>query len=90
MTVKVMVSFPDRFLLEVDQIAQVEHRSRSELLREAARLYIELRHSGLNKPHLQQAIAAQDALARLSPGVGEDSTATIRRGRDTGGLLERE
>jgi len=35
-----MVSFPDEFLFEIDRIADEEHRSRSELLREAMRLYI--------------------------------------------------
>jgi predicted nucleotidyltransferase len=44
MTTKVMVSFPDEFLAEVDRVAQEEHRSRSELVREALRLYIGLRH----------------------------------------------
>jgi CopG family transcriptional regulator/antitoxin EndoAI len=40
---KVMVSFPDEFLAKVDQVAQEEQRSRSELVREALRLYISLR-----------------------------------------------
>ncbi len=44
MTSKVMVSFPDEFLSEIDRIADEEHRSRSELLREAMRLYM------LNRP----------------------------------------
>lgn len=82
MTVKVMVSFPDEFLVEVDRIAQEEHRSRSELVREAIRLYIELRQ-GRRKPgdipQIQQAVATQDALARLAPGTGEDSTITVRQ-----------
>lgn len=40
MTSKVMVSFPDDFLNDVDRIAAAEHRTRSELLREAMRLYM--------------------------------------------------
>lgn len=43
MATKVMVSFPDEFLAEVDRVAREEHRSRSELVREALRLYIGLR-----------------------------------------------
>ena len=35
MAAKVTVSFPEEFLAEVDRIAAKEHRSRSELLREA-------------------------------------------------------
>jgi len=80
-----MVSFPDEFLAEVDRIAREEHRSRSELLREAMRLYIEVRRGQrrpADTPRVQSAIAVQDALARLSPGNGEDSTADVRRWRE--------
>jgi len=44
MATKVMLSFPEELLAEVDRVAQEEHRSRSELVREALRLYISLRH----------------------------------------------
>lgn len=43
MAAKVMVSFPEEFLAQVDRVAREEHRSRSELVREALRLYIGLR-----------------------------------------------
>ena len=85
MTVKVMVSFPDAFLAEVDRIAREEQRSRSELLREAMRVYIEVRRSRPrpgDDPEVQAAIALQDALSRKSSGAGQDSTADIRRWRD--------
>jgi metal-responsive CopG/Arc/MetJ family transcriptional regulator len=84
MAKKVMVSFPNEFLAEVDRIAREEHRSRSELLREAMRLYIELRPGGRkpsDDPRVRAAVAAQDALARLAPGHGEDSAADVRRWR---------
>jgi Arc/MetJ-type ribon-helix-helix transcriptional regulator len=80
-----MVSFPDEFLEEVDRIAREEHRSRSELVREAIRLYIDMRGyrpKPADNPAVQRAVAAQDALARLAPGVGEDSTADVRRWRE--------
>ena len=86
MTVKVMVSFPDEFLAEVDRIAREEQRSRSELLREAMRLYIDVRQRRRrpgDQPGVQRAIAAQNALSRLSPGTDEDSTPEIRRWRET-------
>jgi metal-responsive CopG/Arc/MetJ family transcriptional regulator len=35
-----MLTLPDEMLHEIDQAAQLEHRSRSELLREAVRLYL--------------------------------------------------
>lgn len=85
MATRVMVSFPDEFLAEVDRIARDEHRSRSELLREAVRLYIEVRRGQRRPadiPRVQSAIAVQDTLARLSPGSGEDSAADIRRWRE--------
>lgn len=40
-TSTVNISFQEELLSRIDQIAQGESRSRSELIREAARLYIE-------------------------------------------------
>jgi len=40
-TVTVNISFKDSLLDEIDRTANLESRSRSELLREAARLYIQ-------------------------------------------------
>lgn len=40
-TVTVNVSFQDSLLNEIDKTARNEYRSRSELIREAARLYIQ-------------------------------------------------
>lgn len=84
MAVKVMVSFPSEFLAEVDRIAREEHRSRSELLREAMRLYVRERQTrsrpGVD-PRVRSAVAIQDALAEVAPGTGEDSAADVRRWR---------
>lgn len=86
MAKKVMLSFPNEFLKEVDSIAQQEQRSRSELVREALRVYIALRkdrtYPGIN-PVVRRALAVQDNLARLSPGTGEDSTVDVRKWRET-------
>jgi metal-responsive CopG/Arc/MetJ family transcriptional regulator len=83
-TVKVMVSFPDEFLAEVDRVAREEHRSRSELLREAMRLYIEMRRRVRpgDDPRVQAAVAVQDELAQVAPGAGQDSAEDIRRWRE--------
>ena len=35
-------------------------------------------------PRVQAAVAAQDALSRLAPGSGEDSSADVRRWREAG------
>ncbi len=40
-TVTVNISFQDSLLNEIDKTARKEYRSRSELIREAARLYIQ-------------------------------------------------
>ncbi|NTV26781.1 MAG: ribbon-helix-helix protein, CopG family [Chlorobiaceae bacterium] len=40
-TVTVNISFQNSLLNEIDKTARKEHRSRSELLRDAARLYIQ-------------------------------------------------
>jgi CopG family transcriptional regulator / antitoxin EndoAI len=40
---KVLISLPEKFLEEVDRVATAEHRSRSELVREALRAYLETR-----------------------------------------------
>jgi metal-responsive CopG/Arc/MetJ family transcriptional regulator len=85
MSTKVMVSFPEEFLSQVDRIAREEHRTRSELLREAVRLYIQMRGGERRPgadPRVRAAVAAQDELARLSPGAGEDSAADVRRWRE--------
>ena len=40
-TTTVNVSFKDKLLADIDKVAKSESRSRSELLREAARMYID-------------------------------------------------
>ena len=40
---RILVSFPEKFLEEVDRVAAEEHRSRSELIREALWSYMEIR-----------------------------------------------
>ena len=85
MATKVMVSFPSEFLAEVDRIAREEHRSRSELLREAMRLYMQMRRAERRPgdvPHVRSAVATQDVLSWLAPGTGEDSAADVRRWRE--------
>lgn len=39
-SVKVLICLPEKFLEEVDQVAEIEQRSRSELIREALRAYL--------------------------------------------------
>jgi len=37
---KVLVAIPPAMLAQIDQIAEIEHRTRSDLMREALRRYI--------------------------------------------------
>lgn len=73
--VKVMVSLPEELLAEVDRVAKEEDRNRSELLREAVRLYLEVRK-------VRKAAAVQDALALQDTVENWDSTAEVRRWRE--------
>ena len=59
MATKILVSLPQEFLEAVDQLATEEHRSRSELIREALRAYLELRQ--VRKLQLKR-VAEQAAL----------------------------
>ncbi len=81
---KVMVSMPEDFLAEIDRAAKEENRSRSEFLREAARLYLKIRETPVTPgqdPRIQKAITIQDALAHQDALPEWDSTAEIRRWR---------
>ncbi len=64
---KVMISMSDDFLNEIDEVAKEENRSRSELLREAVRLYLKVKKSNTTRgqnPVVQKALAIQDILAQ--------------------------
>jgi CopG family transcriptional regulator/antitoxin EndoAI len=52
---KILVSLPEKFLEEVDHVAAEEHRSRSELIREALRAYLDARESKKGKVGEQSA-----------------------------------
>ena len=59
---KVMISVPREFLRNLDVLAQAEHRSRSELVREAVRVYVVTRV----EPRVgTQASSARRAAARI-------------------------
>lgn len=53
MAIKVLISLPQEFLENIDLVAAEEHRSRSELIREALRAYLETRQ--IRKLRLKQA-----------------------------------
>jgi len=85
MTKKVMVSFPEGFLEAVDRVAEEQHCSRSELIRDALWVYMTARQGAQRPgdlPRVRAAVASMHALAQVAPGTGEDSTEDVRRWRD--------
>lgn len=83
---KVMITMPDDFLKKLDKAATAEHRTRSELIREAVRAYVTNRSavkrpSLLDKPSVRAAVELQDRMSEGSRGVRFDSVAFIRKMR---------
>ncbi|UCB44751.1 MAG: CopG family transcriptional regulator [Spirochaetota bacterium] len=80
---KIMVSCPDSFLEEIDLLAKAEHRSRSELIREALREYMHKSMANkkpINNPQVKNAFE----MIRSLKWKGEfDSTKMIREMRDS-------
>jgi CopG family transcriptional regulator/antitoxin EndoAI len=82
---KIMISIPDEMLSELDQTAKEDHRSRSEFIREAVRLFLHVRKSHPipgQAPRIRKAIAIQDALAAVDTAKDWDGTYEIRKWRD--------
>lgn len=75
-TVTVNVSFQDTLLSAIDRVARGESRNRSELLREAAREYLERRN------RWNDLFASGQALARRKRLKPDDVAAEIQAFRD--------
>jgi len=80
-----VVTIPDEFLEEVDARAEAEHRSRSELVREALRGY--LRSGGRrgdisDRPEFKKAIQFQDEMRRRHQASGYSGSEAVRKMRD--------
>ncbi|MDX2084861.1 MAG: ribbon-helix-helix protein, CopG family [Candidatus Melainabacteria bacterium] len=58
---RVLISMDDEFLEMVDGFAQREHRSRSELIREALRTYMR-RNPNLSNPRVDQDARALESI----------------------------
>jgi metal-responsive CopG/Arc/MetJ family transcriptional regulator len=61
-TATVNISFQNNLLSQIDDVARLESRSRSELLREAARLYIERKQKWQSIFKLGETFAAKNKL----------------------------
>jgi CopG family transcriptional regulator/antitoxin EndoAI len=80
---KVMISLPERFLSEVDKAAQAEHRTRSDLIREALREYLREEKRSRKPIESQRVREAFETLRSLTWKGKFDSTEVIRKMRDS-------
>jgi uncharacterized protein (DUF433 family) len=79
---KVLVSLPEKFLEDVDRVAAEEHRSRSELIREALRAYLEVKKSKVG----EQAASYTVKKSKPTPiSKSEKSFPNIEMVQSTGG-----
>ncbi len=80
-----VVTVPDDFLKEIDARAKAEHRSRSELAREALRAYLRsgVRKGGISdRPEVKRALRIQEETRRLLEGSGYSGSEAVRKMRD--------
>jgi Arc/MetJ-type ribon-helix-helix transcriptional regulator len=80
-----VVTVPEEFLEEVDARAKAEHRSRSELVREALRSYLRSggrREDISDRPEFKKAIQFQDEMRRRHEGSGYSGSEAVREMRD--------
>jgi metal-responsive CopG/Arc/MetJ family transcriptional regulator len=71
---KVLLAVPSGMLQQVDHIAQVEHRTRSDLCREALRRYIDVFRRSQGLPVATPALVADDPYIDLQPACGGNGT----------------
>jgi metal-responsive CopG/Arc/MetJ family transcriptional regulator len=75
MAAKILISLPQEFLDNVDRAAAEEHRSRSELIREALRSYLETRQEKkLRVKTIQEERVAYQTEMRALPDVSLEAT----------------
>ncbi len=79
-TTAVNISFREDLLREIDQVARSESRSRSELLREAARLYIDRKKrmtaivDSMRQVASERGITEEDVAAEIAAYRAEKNT----------------
>lgn len=85
---RVLISLPDDFLADVDAVAAREHRSRSELIREALRAYMAGGEpvKRASSPDAQRALDEIQKLRRdAQPAAGATSEAWLSARRNRHG-----
>ncbi len=81
---KVMITIPEEFLDEMDRLAKEEHRSRSELIREAMRQYLASTREKLESRQraIHHALQVQEVARSKTRNTSFDSTKFIREWRE--------
>ncbi len=83
---KVMISLAPEFLRDMNVIAKAEHRSRSELVREAIRAYLATRPvaagSATRQNHAAQRAAARILATRIRWPKGQSAETLVRTMRE--------
>ncbi len=77
---KILVSLPEKFLEDVDRVAAEEHRSRSELIREVLRAYLEIKKSKVGEQSAKYAVKKSKPKPK-----SKDTFANIEIVQSTGG-----
>lgn len=80
---KVMISLPEQFLSEVDKAAHAEHRTRSDLIREALREYLRQGNRSKKPIEIPRVREAFETLRSLTWKEKFDSTEIIRKLRNS-------
>ncbi len=82
---RIMISLPKEFLGMVDVAARIEHRSRSELIREAVRSYIGKKGAAnralLNDEEAKWAVKIQNQSRRELRNLKTNTTEIVRKFR---------
>jgi uncharacterized protein (DUF433 family) len=81
---KILVSLPEKFLEDVDRVAAEEHRSRSELIREALRTYFEVKKNKVGEQAASYTVKKSKPKHKLT-SKSEKSFPNIEMVQSTGG-----
>lgn len=85
MMTRIMISLPKKFLEMVNAAAKMEHRSRSELIREAVRNYIGKKSGAsrllLDDKEVKWAVGIQDQSRRELKNLKVNTTEIVRKFR---------
>jgi len=79
---KILVSLPEKFLEVVDRAATEEHRSRSELIREALRAYLEVKKNKVGEQSASYAVKKSKPKPKTKTGKSFPNIEVVR---STGG-----